>query len=163
MRTLLLTLLLSLAARAEDVVRLGNLKFAHYGAVSHMKEVCPKYGVRLEERMFAKGIDIVRHHRRRGRSEDGRPEGQEGGRDARRRPGDPTSPGFQVTPDNAPAVAEITAHLDGLPLAIELAATRTKLLTPQQMLPRLQHRLSILSSGVRTLPERQRTLRGAIA
>ena len=59
MRTLLLTLLLSLAARAEDVVRLGNLKFAHYGAVSHMKEVCPKYGLRLEERMFAKGLDIV--------------------------------------------------------------------------------------------------------
>ena len=59
MRTLLLTLFLSVAARAEDVVRLGNLKFAHYGAVSHMKEVCPKYGVRLEERMFAKGLDIV--------------------------------------------------------------------------------------------------------
>jgi len=58
-RTLLLTLFLSVAARAEDVVRLGNLKFAHYGAVSHMKEVCPKYGVRLEERMFAKGLDIV--------------------------------------------------------------------------------------------------------
>ncbi len=72
------------------------------------------------------------------------------------------SPRFQVTEDNAPAVAEITARLDGLPLAIELAATRTKLLSPQQMLPRLQHRLSILSSGVRTLPERQRTLRGAI-
>ena len=47
------------AARAEDVVRLGNLKFAHYGAVSHMKEVCPKYGIRLEERMFAKGLDII--------------------------------------------------------------------------------------------------------
>ena len=59
MRTLLLTLFLSVAARAEGVVRLGNLKFAHYGAVSHMKEVCPKYGVRLEERMFAKGLDIV--------------------------------------------------------------------------------------------------------
>jgi NitT/TauT family transport system substrate-binding protein len=59
MRTLILVLTLSLAARAEDVVRLGNLKFAHYGAVSHMKEVCPKYGIRLEERMFAKGLDIV--------------------------------------------------------------------------------------------------------
>src|SRR5258705_5123411 len=59
MRTLTFALALSLAARAEDVVRLGNLKFAHYGAVSHMKEVCPKYGIRREERMFAKGLDIV--------------------------------------------------------------------------------------------------------
>jgi len=58
-RTLSLAHALSLDARAEDLVRLGNLKFAHYGAVSHMKEVCPKYGVRLEERMFAKGLDIV--------------------------------------------------------------------------------------------------------
>jgi predicted ATPase/class 3 adenylate cyclase len=72
-------------------------------------------------------------------------------------------PGFRVTDDNAGAVAEITARLDGLPLAIELAATRTKVLTPEQMLPRLRQRLSILTSGARTLPERQRTLRGAIA
>jgi NitT/TauT family transport system substrate-binding protein len=59
MRKLLLCLCLAIPAHAEDLVRLGNLKFAHYGAVSHMKEVCPKYGVRLEERMFAKGLDIV--------------------------------------------------------------------------------------------------------
>src|SRR5207237_7502105 len=59
MRPLLLAFTLSFAVRAEDVVRLGNLKFAHYGAVSHMKEVCPKHGIRLEERMFAKGLDIV--------------------------------------------------------------------------------------------------------
>ena len=59
MRPLLLVLLLAFSARAEDVVRLGNLKFAHYGAVSHMKEVCPKFGIRLEERVFAKGLDIV--------------------------------------------------------------------------------------------------------
>jgi predicted ATPase/class 3 adenylate cyclase len=72
-------------------------------------------------------------------------------------------PGFRVTEQNASAVAEITVRLDGLPLAIELAATRTKVLTPQEMLPRLEHRLSILTSGARTLPERQRTLRGAIA
>jgi NitT/TauT family transport system substrate-binding protein len=55
----LLALVLSFSARGEDVVRLGNLKFAHYGAVSHMKEVCPRYGVKLDERMFAKGLDIV--------------------------------------------------------------------------------------------------------
>jgi len=72
-------------------------------------------------------------------------------------------PRFRLTEENAPAVAEITARLDGLPLAIELAATRTKVLTPQQILPRLQKRLSILTSGARTVPERQRTLRGAIA
>src|SRR5437763_6677907 len=59
MRTTLLFLCLAFAAKAEDSVRLGNLKFAHYGAVSHMKEVCPKHGIRLEERMFAKGLDIV--------------------------------------------------------------------------------------------------------
>ena len=73
------------------------------------------------------------------------------------------SPRFQVTEDNARAVAAITARLDGLPLAIELAATRTKVLTPEQMLPRLQERLSILTSGPQSLPERQRTLRDAIA
>jgi predicted ATPase len=73
------------------------------------------------------------------------------------------NPRFRVTEGNARAVAGITARLDGLPLAIELAATRTKVLTPEQILPRLQNRLSILTSGARTLPERQRTLRGAIA
>jgi predicted ATPase/class 3 adenylate cyclase len=72
-------------------------------------------------------------------------------------------PGFEVTRQNAAAVAAITARLDGLPLAIELAATRTKVLAPEQILARLQERLSILTSGARTLPERQRTLRGAIA
>ena len=47
------------AACAQDVVRLGNLKFAHYGAVSYMKEIAPKYGIKIEERMFAKGLDIM--------------------------------------------------------------------------------------------------------
>ena len=47
------------AAHAQDVVRLGNLKFAHYGAVSYMKELAPKYGLKIEERMFAKGVDIL--------------------------------------------------------------------------------------------------------
>jgi predicted ATPase/class 3 adenylate cyclase len=70
---------------------------------------------------------------------------------------------FEVTNENAPAVAEITARLDGLPLAIELAATRAKLLSPQQMLDRLEKSMAILSSRVRTVPERQRTLRDAIA
>jgi predicted ATPase/class 3 adenylate cyclase len=72
-------------------------------------------------------------------------------------------PGFRLTTRNAPAVAEIAARLDGLPLAIELAATRTKVLTPTQMLPRLQRRLTLLTTGARTLPDRQRTLRGAVA
>ncbi len=47
------------AARAEDVVRLGNLKFAHYGAVWYMKEIAPKYGIRIEEKVFGKGLDII--------------------------------------------------------------------------------------------------------
>jgi len=72
-------------------------------------------------------------------------------------------PNFTVTNDNAAAVAEITARLDGLPLAIELAAARIKILPPQAMLARLGHRLSLLGSGGRDLPARQQTLRGAIA
>lgn len=71
-------------------------------------------------------------------------------------------PGFAVTNENAPAVAEISARLDGLPLAIELAAARINVLTPQAMLARLGHRLSLLSGGLRDRPERQQTLRGAI-
>jgi tetratricopeptide (TPR) repeat protein len=71
-------------------------------------------------------------------------------------------PGFIVTNDNAPAVAEIAYRLDGLPLAIELAAARIKLLSPQAMLARFNDRLDLLSAGPRDLPARQQTLRGAI-
>jgi predicted ATPase/class 3 adenylate cyclase len=73
------------------------------------------------------------------------------------------SPSFALTEENTPVVAEIAARLDGLPLAIELAASRAKVLTPAQILARLERRLSILTSGARSLPERQRTLRAAIA
>ena len=55
---LTLFLLLTPGLSAQDVVRLGNLKFAHYGAVSYMKELAPKYRLRIEERVFPKGIDI---------------------------------------------------------------------------------------------------------
>jgi predicted ATPase/class 3 adenylate cyclase len=72
-------------------------------------------------------------------------------------------PEFQVTNDNAPAVAQICVRLDGLPLAIELAAARIKLLGPEQILARLEQNLSLLSSTAQDLPERQRTLRGAVA
>jgi NitT/TauT family transport system substrate-binding protein len=51
--------LLAGPALAEDLVRLGNLKFAHYGAVSYMKELGPKYGLKVEERVFPKGLDII--------------------------------------------------------------------------------------------------------
>ncbi|MGH8945980.1 MAG: ATP-binding protein, partial [Acidimicrobiia bacterium] len=71
-------------------------------------------------------------------------------------------PGFRVTGENAAAVAEIATRLDGLPLAIELAASRLKLLSPKALLARLGQRLPILSGGARDLPERQRTLRGTI-
>jgi predicted ATPase len=70
---------------------------------------------------------------------------------------------FSLTEENAPAVAEICARLDGLPLAIELAAARVKLLSPQAMCSRLSNPLKFLTGGARDLPERQRTLRGAIA
>lgn len=70
---------------------------------------------------------------------------------------------FRVTNENAPAVAEICARLDGLPLAIELAAARVRLLTPQAMLSRLASILDSPSAGARDLPARQRTLHGAIS
>ena len=72
-------------------------------------------------------------------------------------------PEFQATTANAPAVAEICARLDGLPLAIELAAARIKLLPPRALLARLEHRLQILTSGAQDVPVRQQTLRNTIA
>jgi predicted ATPase len=71
-------------------------------------------------------------------------------------------PGFALTEDNMHAVAQICAHLDGLPLAIELAAARIKLLSPSAMLQRLQTRLQWLTGGARDLPERQKTLRATL-
>ena len=71
-------------------------------------------------------------------------------------------PGFLVTSENAPAVAAICARLHGMPLAIELAAARIKLLSPDAILIRLEHQLQLLAAGSRDLPERQQTLRGAI-
>jgi predicted ATPase len=71
-------------------------------------------------------------------------------------------PDFTVTNENAPAVAEICYRLDGLPLALELAAARIKLLSPQAMLNRLEQRLPLLTGGARDLPERQQTLRNTI-
>ncbi|MDP8931409.1 MAG: AAA family ATPase [Actinomycetota bacterium] len=71
-------------------------------------------------------------------------------------------PGFTVTNHNAPAIAEICARLDGLPLAIELAAAQIRLLTPEAILARLGSRLRLLVSGPRDLPKRQQTLRETI-
>jgi predicted ATPase/DNA-binding XRE family transcriptional regulator len=72
-------------------------------------------------------------------------------------------PDFCLDADNASAIAEICAQLDGLPLALELAAARTKVLAPSTLLFRLEARLPVLIGGARDAPERQRTLRAAIA
>jgi predicted ATPase/class 3 adenylate cyclase len=71
-------------------------------------------------------------------------------------------PDFLVTNENAPAVAEICWRLDGLPLAIELAAARIRLFTPEALCERLGNRLKLLRGGARDLPARQQTLRDAI-
>ncbi|HEX9738384.1 MAG TPA: adenylate/guanylate cyclase domain-containing protein [Candidatus Limnocylindria bacterium] len=72
-------------------------------------------------------------------------------------------PEFAVTDDSWPAIGRIVARLDGLPLAIELAATKVKLLTPDQIVARLDDRLAFLAGGPRDLPARQRALRETIA
>ncbi len=71
-------------------------------------------------------------------------------------------PDFAITPENAPAIHEICARLDRLPLAIELAAARTRMLSPSAILERLQSRLQLLTGGSVDMPERQQALRNTI-
>jgi predicted ATPase/DNA-binding CsgD family transcriptional regulator len=71
-------------------------------------------------------------------------------------------PGFALTPEQTPIISEICRRVDGLPLAIELAAARTKALSPAALLARLEPRLQLLSATTRDLSDRQRTMRNAI-
>ncbi len=71
-------------------------------------------------------------------------------------------PDFELTEDNARSIAEICARLDGLPLALELAAARLRVLTPRALLQRLDRSLKLLAGGARDLPERQQTIRNTI-
>jgi predicted ATPase/class 3 adenylate cyclase len=73
-----------------------------------------------------------------------------------------TKGSFELTPENAGVVAAICRRLDGLPLAIELATARLRLLSPEALLERLDHALDVLTSGARDTPERQQTLRATI-
>jgi predicted ATPase len=71
-------------------------------------------------------------------------------------------PGFELTEERARAIAEICSHLDGLPLALELAAARSKLLPPEVMVGRLERSLELLTGGARDLPIRQQTLEATL-
>ena len=71
-------------------------------------------------------------------------------------------PNFALREDNAKSVTEICSRLDGLPLAIELAAARVKILSPRAILAKLENRLKLLTGGARDLPARQQTMRGAV-
>jgi predicted ATPase/transcriptional regulator with XRE-family HTH domain len=71
-------------------------------------------------------------------------------------------PDFELTEQNAVAVAELCTHLDGLPLAIELAAARVKLLSPQVIVTRLSDRLTLLTDGAKNLPKRQQAMRNTL-
>ncbi len=73
------------------------------------------------------------------------------------------NPDFALTADNAATIVEICRRLDGLPLALELAAARLSLLTPQALLARMKHRLPLLTQGARDLPQRQQTLHNTLA
>ncbi|WP_433565279.1 LuxR C-terminal-related transcriptional regulator [Nocardia sp. CA-151230] len=72
------------------------------------------------------------------------------------------NPGFQATPANRPVLAEICRRLEGMPLALELAALRLRMFTPEQILDRLDDTIGLLSAGPRTAPQRQQTIEGAI-
>jgi len=72
-------------------------------------------------------------------------------------------PGLRMTDENARTVADICSRLDGLPLAIELAASRVRIMEPREILTRIEQRLPVLASGGSNVPPRQRTLNGAIA
>src|SRR5207249_7019223 len=71
-------------------------------------------------------------------------------------------PDFQMTSQNAPAIIDVCRRLDGIPLALELAATRVRLLSVEQIAERLDDRFRLLAGGRRTAPPRQRTLRATL-
>ena len=131
-----------LADLVEECPRLTVLATSRAPLRLSAEQQCPVSPLPLDETAFPERSPAVRLYLERARA---------------------VAPAFELTDANVATVARICQRLDGLPLAIELAAARIKLFKPKALLERLDRRLQLLSGGPRDLPERQQTLRDTVA